>query len=84
MSSEGPKMRGGRYGSAWNGRKTSKSDDPPWRPPPRFSSLIWERPAVVCHETWPAGSYGGGAPPWPALIARGWPVTPPTTKTRLV
>ena len=27
MSSEGPKMGGGRYGSAWNGRKTSKSGD---------------------------------------------------------
>ena len=35
MSSEGPKMGGGRYGSAWNGRKTSKSGDPPWRPMPR-------------------------------------------------
>ena len=34
MSSEGPKMGGGRYGSAWNGRKTSKSGDPPWRSPP--------------------------------------------------
>ena len=35
MSSEGPKMGGGRYGSAWNGRKTKKTGDPPWRPPPR-------------------------------------------------
>ena len=35
MSSEGPKMGGGRYGSAWNGQKTSKSGNPPWRPPPR-------------------------------------------------
>ena len=35
MSSEGPKMVGGRYGSAKNGQKTSKSGDPPWRPPPR-------------------------------------------------
>ena len=34
MSSEGPKMGGGRYGWAWNGRKTEKSDDPPWRQPP--------------------------------------------------
>ena len=34
MSSEGPKMGEGSYGSAWNGRKTSKSDDPRWRPPP--------------------------------------------------
>ena len=32
MSSEGPKMGGGRYGSAMNGRKTSKSGDPA-RPP---------------------------------------------------
>ena len=38
MSSEGPKMVGWRYGSAWNGRKTSKSGDPPWRPPPRSSA----------------------------------------------
>ena len=36
MSSEGPKMGGGRYGSAWNGRKTAKSDDPRWRQPPRL------------------------------------------------
>ena len=35
MSSEGPKMGGGRYGLAWNGRKIEKSGDPPWRPPPR-------------------------------------------------
>ena len=35
MSSEGLKMGGGRYGSAWNGRKTAKSGDPRWRPPLR-------------------------------------------------
>ena len=35
MSSEGPKIGGGggggggRYGSAWSGRKTTKSGDPP-------------------------------------------------------
>ena len=34
MSSEGPKMVGWGYGSAWNGRKIGKSGDPPWRPPP--------------------------------------------------
>ena len=28
MSSEGPKMGGGRYGSAWNGWKIEKYDDP--------------------------------------------------------
>ena len=31
MSSEGPKMVGGRYGSAWSGRKMEKIDDPPWQ-----------------------------------------------------
>ena len=36
MSSEGPKMGGGRHGWAWNGRKTAKSDDPRWQPPPRW------------------------------------------------
>ena len=35
MSSEGPKMRGWRYGSAWNGRKIGKFYDLPWRPLPR-------------------------------------------------
>ena len=34
MSSEGPKMAGGRYGSAWNVRKMGKSGDPPWPLPP--------------------------------------------------
>ena len=38
MSLEGPKMGGGRYGSAWNGRKTIKSGDPPWRLPPSSSA----------------------------------------------
>ena len=31
MSSEGPKMVGERYGSAWNGRKMTKSGDPRWQ-----------------------------------------------------
>ena len=34
MSSEGPKMVGERYGSAWNGQKMTKSGDPRWRLPP--------------------------------------------------
>ena len=38
MSSEGPKMGEGRYGSAWNGRKIEKSGDPMWRPPSRSST----------------------------------------------
>ena len=52
MSSEGPKMGGGRYGSAWNGRKTSKSGDPPWRLPPcspARSGRIRRRLAVKFH-----------------------------------
>ena len=49
-----------------------------------FAGLIWARPAVVHRETWPTGSSSGGAPPWTARVARGWPVTPPTAKTRLV
>ena len=43
MSSEGPKMGGGRYGSAWSGQKIEKFDDPPWRPlshsPARFGRV---------------------------------------------
>ena len=38
MSSEGPKIWGGRYGSAWNDRKTKKIGDPLWRPPPRSTA----------------------------------------------
>ena len=49
-----------------------------------FASPIWARPTVVSRETWPAGSSGGGAPPWLARVAKGWPMTPPTAKTRLV
>ena len=49
-----------------------------------FIGPIWARPAVVRHETWLAGSSGGGTPPWPVRVARGWSVTPPTAKTRLV
>ena len=37
-SSEGPNMGGGRYGSAWNGRKTTKFDDPSRQPPARLSA----------------------------------------------
>ena len=34
MSSEGPKMVGRRYGSAWSGQKMQKKGDPRWRPQP--------------------------------------------------
>ena len=52
MSSEGPKMGGGRYGSAWNDRKTEKSDDPRWRLPsssPARSGHVRRRLAVKFH-----------------------------------
>ena len=52
MSSEGPKMGGGRYGSAWNDRKTAKSDDPRWRLLPRSparSGRVRRRLAVKFH-----------------------------------
>ena len=39
MSSEVPKMVGGRYGSVWNGRKTSKSGDLSWQSPPPLPAL---------------------------------------------
>ena len=53
MSSEGPKIGGGRYGSAWNGRKIAKSDDPPWRPSlcsPARSGLVRRWFAVKFHD----------------------------------
>ena len=34
MSSEGPKLVGGRYGLAWSSRKMHKNGDPRWRLPP--------------------------------------------------
>ena len=45
-----------------------------------FAGPIRVRLAAVGRETWPAGSSGGGAPPWPARVAGGWPVTPPTAQ----
>ena len=49
-----------------------------------FASPIWARPVVVRREILPTTSSGGGAPPWPARVASGWPMSPPTAKTRLV
>ena len=50
ISSEGPKMGGGRYGLAWNGRKMAKFCDPRWRPPPHSparSGHVQRRFAVI-------------------------------------
>ena len=43
-------MGGGRYGLAWNGRKTAKSGDPRWPPPPSSpirSGRVRQRFAVI-------------------------------------
>ena len=52
MSSEGPKMVGKSYGSAWNGRKMTKSGDPRLRLPPYSparSGRVRQRLAVKFH-----------------------------------
>ena len=53
MRSEGLKMVGERYESAWNGRKMTKSNDPRWRLPPCSqdrSGRGWRRLAVKFHS----------------------------------
>ena len=72
MSSEGPKIGGRRYGSAWNGQKTKKTGDPPWRSQPRSSARsghVLRRFAVIfCRQGrltllllpgWYVCNYGG-------------------------
>ena len=52
MSLEGPKRVGERYGSALNGRKMAKSDDPRWRLQPcspARSGFVRRRLAVKFH-----------------------------------
>ena len=52
MSSEGPKMVGGRYGSAWSGQKMQKNGDLRWRQPlpsPARSGRVRRRFAVKFH-----------------------------------
>ena len=81
MSLEGPKIGGGRYGLAWNGRKTKKND-PLW-PPPLRSLARSGRPAAVGREIWMTRSPRLALPPWPARVQGWWPESSPTTKTRL-
>ena len=71
MSSKGPEMVGGRYGSAWNGRKNIKIRRPIVAAAAAFTGLIWARPTVVRREIWPAQSSGGSVPPWSAPVERG-------------
>ena len=52
MSSEGPKMVGWRYGSAWSGQKMQKNGDPWWRkllPSPARFGRVRLRFAVKFH-----------------------------------
>ena len=79
MSSEGPKMGGGRYGSAWNGRKIAIFDNPRWWPPPRSPA----RPTAVDREILPKRSPRRAPPPWPVHVSMAWPETSPTAKIRL-
>ena len=51
--------------------------------PETIAGPICARPAVVRREIWPARSSCGDVPPWMAGVARGWPESPPTAKTRL-
>ena len=49
-----------------------------------FAGPIRARPEAVGREISQRWSSDGGAPPWPARVARGWPLSPPMAKTRLV
>ena len=54
MSSEGPKMVGGRYGLAENGRKVKKSPVTHGARRRRFAGPIRARLEAVGREIWPA------------------------------
>ena len=83
ISSESPKMGGREVWVCLEWPENIKIRRPTVAAAAAFAGLIWASPAVVRSEIWPARSSGGGAPPWPARIARGWLETPPTAKTRL-
>ena len=84
----GNEFRGSKNGGreVWVGLEWPKNIKI-WRPTvvvaAAFAGPIWVRPAVVRREIWSARLSGGGAPPWKARVARGWPESPPTAKTRL-
>ena len=56
-----------------------------WRPKVvaaiTFAGPIRARPAAVGREISRPRLSGGGAPPWPARVARGWQESAPTAKT---
>ena len=66
MSSEGPKMGGGRYGSAWNGQKIGKSNDPV-----AFAGPIRASPTAVGREILPVRSPHPPPPLWLESVQRG-------------
>ena len=77
-------QNGGR--EVWVGLKWPKNDEirlPTVAAAAVFVSPIQARPAAVGREISRRWSSGGGAPPWPARVARWWPEASPTAKTRL-
>ena len=81
MSSEGPKMGGGRYGSALEWPENGVIRRPKLAVATAFAGPIREHPGVVGREILPKRSPGVVAPTWVARASRGWPETSPTTKT---
>ena len=83
----GIEFRGSKNGGreVWVGLKWPENDEirRPIVAAAAFAGPIWARSAAVGREIsrrWPSG---GGAPPWPARVARWWPEASPTAKTRL-
>ena len=81
MSLEGPKMVGGRYGLAGNGRKNQEQSVDHGGRRRRFAGPIPVRPAAVGREILSAASFGCPLPPYPARVAGGRPVVPPLVQT---
>ena len=48
-----------------------------------FADPIRAHPAAAGHEISRRQSSSGGAPPWQARVARWWPESAPTAKTRM-
>ena len=68
---------------AVNGRKSQEQsgDHGGCRRRRRFAGLIPARSAAVGSEILPAVAYGCPLPPWPALVAGGWPKVPPSVQS---
>ena len=68
MSSEGPKIGGGRYGISLEWSKNSKIWQPKVAATAAFSGPIRARPTTVGRKISRRWSSGSGAPPWPARV----------------